>query len=373
MDFAFTEEQDAVRELAARILGDLSTPERLREIEASADRIDRKLWTELGSAGLLGVALPESCGGAGLGFLAAAIVAEEVGRHAGAVPFTASVVLGAGPIAEFGTEAQQQKWLPSAVAGDTILTAALVEYGADPWKPTFTAVRQGDGWRLDGVKAEVPVGMIADGVVVSARTEDGGVALFVVDPATAGISRRPQEATDWQIEAEMEFAGVTVGADALLVEGEAAANALTWLLERAATSFCLEVSGACQAAVKLTAAYTTEREQFGKPIATFQAVGQRAADAYIDTEAVRLTSWQAAWRLAEGLPSAAEVAVAKYWADEGAQRAVHGAQHLHGGVGVDRDYPVHRHFLRTKHLALTLGGTTPSLLRLGQILATEPV
>ncbi|HXQ60538.1 MAG TPA: acyl-CoA dehydrogenase family protein [Acidimicrobiales bacterium] len=373
MDFSFTEEQDAVRELAARILNDLSTPERLKEVEAGDERIDRKLWAELGSAGLLGVALPESCGGAGLGFLAAAIVAEEIGRHAGAVPFTASVVLGAGPIAEFGSEQQQQRWLPGVVAGDTILTGALVEPGADPWKPTLMATRDGDNWRLDGVKAEVPVGMIADAMVVSARTEDGGAALFIVDPSTAGVTRSRQETTSWQFEAEIEFAGVTVGADGVLVAGDEGEVALEWLLERAATAYCLEVSGACQAAVKLTAAYTTEREQFGKPIATFQAVGQRAADAYIDTEAVRLTSWQAAWRLAEGLPAAAEVAVAKYWADEGAQRAVHGAQHLHGGVGVDRDYPLHRHFLRTKHLALTLGGTTPSLLRLGHFLATEPV
>src|SRR5580704_12838465 len=109
MDFSFTEEQDAVRELAARILTDLSTPERLKEVEASEDRIDRKLWAELGSAGLLGVGLPEANGGAGLGFLAAAIVAEEVGRHAGAIPFTASVVLAAGPIAEFGSDEQKQK------------------------------------------------------------------------------------------------------------------------------------------------------------------------------------------------------------------------------------------------------------------------
>jgi acyl-CoA dehydrogenase len=373
MDFAFTEEQDALRELAARILGDLSTPERLKEVEATEDRVDRKVWAELGSAGLLGVALPESCGGAGLGFLAACIVAEEVGRHAGAVPFVASVVLGAGPIAEFGHEEQQRRWLPGAVSGETILSAALVEAGADPWKPTLAATREGEGWRLDGIKVEVPVGMIADAVVVSARTEDGGVALFVVDPSSAGVARRRQEATSWQIEAEMELTAVAVGPEALLVGGDEGQAALEWLLERATTAYCVEVAGACQAAVKLTAAYTTEREQFGKPIATFQAVGQRAADAYIDTEGVRLTAWQAAWRLAEGLPAAAEVAVAKYWADEGAQRAVHGAQHLHGGVGVDRDYPLHRYFLRTKHLALTLGGTTPSLLRLGQILATEPV
>ena len=371
MDFAFNEEQDAVRELAVRILSDLSTPERLREVEGTEDRIDRKLWAELGSAGLLGVALPESCGGAGLGFLAAAIVAEEVGRHAGAVPFTASVVLGAGPIAEFGGAEQRQTWLPGAVTGDTILTAALVEPGGDPWKPALAAVREGEGWRLDGVKAEVPVGMMADGVVVSARTDDG-VALFVIDPATSGVTRLRQEATSWQIEAEMEFSGVVVGPDALVADGEEGAFALTWLLERAATAYCLEVSGACQAAVKLTAEYTRQREQFGKPIATFQAVGQRAADAYVDAEAIRLTAWQAAWRLAEGLPADKEIAVAKFWAADGGQRVVHAAVHLHGGVGVDREYPLHRFFLNTKHIELTLGGATDQLLRLGATLAAEP-
>jgi alkylation response protein AidB-like acyl-CoA dehydrogenase len=123
----------------------------------------------------------------------------------------------------------------------------------------------------------------------------------------------------------------------------------------------------------MTAEYTKTREQFERPIATFQAVGQRAADAYIDTEAIRLTAWQAIWRLAEDLPAAAEVAVAKFWAAEGGQRVVHAAQHLHGGMGVDRDYPLFRYFLLAKQLELTLGGTTPQLLALGRILADEPV
>jgi alkylation response protein AidB-like acyl-CoA dehydrogenase len=121
----------------------------------------------------------------------------------------------------------------------------------------------------------------------------------------------------------------------------------------------------------MTAEYTKTREQFGRPIATFQAVGQRAADAYIDTEAVRLTALQAAWRISAGLPAEAEVAIAKFWAADGGQRVVHAAQHLHGGMGVDRDYPVHRYFLWAKHLELTLGGATHQLLRLGDILAGE--
>jgi 3-oxocholest-4-en-26-oyl-CoA dehydrogenase beta subunit len=372
VDFSFTEEQEAVRELAARIFSDLATPERLREVEETEERFDAKLWGELASAGLLGIWLPESVGGAGLGFVAAGIVAEEAGRTAAAVPYVASAVLGAGPIAEFGDGDQQRRWLVPMVAGDLVLSAALVEQGADPLDPRTTATRQGDGWRLDGTKSFVPAGMVAGAIVVSARSDEG-IGLFVIDPTAPGVSRRPQEATSRQIEAELELTGVVVGAGDVLVAGPAGAHALRWLLEHAEAALCMCVAGACDAAVKLTAQYTTTREQFGKPIATFQAVGQRAADAYIDAEAVRLTAWQAVWRLAEGLPATSEVAVAKYWADEGAQRVVHAAQHLHGGMGVDRDYPLHRYYLLTKHLALTLGGATASLLRLGDVLADEPV
>jgi alkylation response protein AidB-like acyl-CoA dehydrogenase len=131
--------------------------------------------------------------------------------------------------------------------------------------------------------------------------------------------------------------------------------------------------GVCAEAVRLTAEYTKTREQFGRPIATFQAVGQRAADAFIDTEAVRLTAWQAVWRLSAGLPAEEQVAVAKFWTAEGGQRVVHAAQHLHGGMGVDRDYPLHRYFLWAKQLELGLGGGTRSLLDLGARIAEEPV
>jgi alkylation response protein AidB-like acyl-CoA dehydrogenase len=145
------------------------------------------------------------------------------------------------------------------------------------------------------------------------------------------------------------------------------------LLERATVAYCAVMVGVCEEAVRLTAEYTKTREQFGRVIASFQAVGQRAADAYIDTEAIRLTAVQAAWRLATGLPAAEEVAVAKFWAADGGQRVVHAAQHLHGGMGVDRDYPLHRYFLWAKQLELTLGGATAHLRHLGALLASEPV
>ena len=145
------------------------------------------------------------------------------------------------------------------------------------------------------------------------------------------------------------------------------------ITEFAIAALCVMEAGACASALDLTAEYTKTRVQFDKPIATFQAVGQRAADAYVDTEGIRLTAWQAASRLSSGLPATAEVAVAKYWAAEGGQRVVHAASHLHGGVGVDRDYPLHRYFLLTEQIELTLGGAGDSLRRLGKILADEPV
>jgi alkylation response protein AidB-like acyl-CoA dehydrogenase len=148
---------------------------------------------------------------------------------------------------------------------------------------------------------------------------------------------------------------------------------VAWLVEQAQAAMCVMASGACAAALELTANYTKSREQFGRPIASFQAVSQRAADAYIDTEAVRLTAWQAAWRLDTGLPASEQVAIAKFWASEGAQRVVHAAHHLHGGMGVDRDYPLYRYFLLVKQLELSLGSATPSLVRLGGLLADTPV
>jgi alkylation response protein AidB-like acyl-CoA dehydrogenase len=183
-----------------------------------------------------------------------------------------------------------------------------------------------------------------------------------------------QTTTTGRPEAIVELADVTVPGERRLGGDEADGAAIVQLItEYATTALCVFESGVCAAALELTAEYAKTRVQFDKPIATFQAVGQRAADAYVDTEAIRLTAWQAASRLAGGLPAGSEIAVAKYWAAEGGQRVVHAASHLHGGVGVDRDYPLHRFFLLTRQVELTLGSANDSLRRLGRILADEPV
>ena len=370
MDFSFSEEQEAVRDLAQQILGERVTHERLKEFEGGTELVDRATWAELAKANLLGIALPDDVGGSGLGFIEVCLLLEQVGRTAAPLPVLPTIVMGALPLAEFGSSEQRSRYLPAVVAGDLILTAALVEFGADPARPTTAARPDGDGWRLDGVKICVPAGLSAGRILVPARTGEDTVGVFLVDPEGGGVTRQRQDTTSGRPEARLELSG----AHGELIGGPGDGAAIVeWIVERATVGLCALAIGVCEEALRMTAEYTKTREQFDRPIATFQAVGQRAADAYIDTEAIRLTAWQAAWRISAGLPAAHEVAIAKFWAAEGGQRVVHAAVHLHGGIGVDKDYPLHRYFLLAKEIELTLGGTTPQLLKLGAMLAAEPV
>ncbi len=351
MDFSFSADQDALRELARTVLGDAAEVARVKAALATDRGVDAALWSTMAESGLVGIGLPESVGGAGLGFLEVCIVLEEVGRAAVPVPAFAVMGLGGLALAEFGDTAS----LEDVADGTRIVTAALHEPHADPFSPA-TRWSEADG-ALTGEKVCVPAGLDAGRIVVSA---DAG--LFVVDPSSAGVTVERADTTSGVPEARV----VLDGAPAAKLAGS---EGVTWLLEHAQTAAACMVAGACAAALDLTAEYTKSREQFGRPIASFQAVSQRAADAYIDTEAVRLTAWQAAWRLDRGLPASEQVAIAKFWAAEGAQRVVHAAHHLHGGVGVDRDYPLHRYFLLVKQAELALGSATPSLQRLGRMFA----
>ena len=387
MDFNYSEEEEAVRQLAAQIFSERSTHDRLKQVETEAGDdgpIDRDLYRELANAGLLGIHLGEEFGGAGLDFVAACLVIEAAGRTAAYVPVVETMVYGALPIARFGTDSQRKAWLPGVASGEIILTAAMAELAGEVivpggTEPITSATRRGDGsWSLSGTKACVPAALVADAILVptTLREADGtanGAGVFIVGADASGLAKTRQTTTTGRPEAIVELVDVVVEPDRLLGDGTDGAAVILSIVEHATAALCIQEAGACASALELTAEYTKTRVQFEKPIATFQAVGQRAADAYVDTEAIRLTAWQAASRLAAGLPATAEVAIAKYWAAEGGQRVVHAASHLHGGVGVDRDYPLHRYFLLTEQIELTLGGANESLRRLGRILADEPV
>jgi acyl-CoA dehydrogenase len=371
MDFTFTEEQDAVRELARQVFAGHAPTERVKQIEGSETRVDRDLWRALADAGLLAIAVPEEHGGSGLGLIELGLLLEEQGRRVAPVPLWPTLVLGALPLAEFGTPEQRQRWLPGVAGGEVVLTAALSEPGAnDPFRPQTTASRDGDAWRLDGAKPSVPAGHVADRVLVPASTGDGELGVFLVDPAGPGVESTIAATTDRSKVAHLAFSGAV--AERFGAEEEDGRRATGWMLDRALVGLCALQVGVAEGALRMAAEYTSERQQFGRPLSTFQGVALKAADAYIDTEAMRVTLWQAAWRLTAGLDATREVMVAKWWAAEGGQRVVHITQHLHGGMGADVDYPVHRHFLWGKQIEDTLGGASAQLARLGHALAEAP-
>jgi alkylation response protein AidB-like acyl-CoA dehydrogenase len=365
MDFSLSEDQQAIGDLAAKLLADKSSHELQRALEKRGGlRFDRELWRAAADAGLLGISVPEAHGGAGLGFLEVAAILEQVGRRTAPIPIYETVVLAALPIAEFGSPAQAAAWLPAIANGERIATAALVEDAPS------TAVPDGGGFRISGKKLCVPAAEIADLVLVPAQVE-GRETIFLVDPKAAGVQLDPLATTSGMPESLMTLSGVRVDADAVLGKVGGGAAVRAWIELRATAALCMVSLGVCEAALELTSEYIKTRKQFDQPIAMFQAVGHRAADAFIDTEAIRLTSWQAAWRISADLEAAKQVAVAKFWCAEGAKRVVHAATHLHGGVGVDKEYPLHRFFLYARHLELALGGGTPQLLKLGKLLAAE--
>ena len=372
MDFSLTEEQRALADLAAQILADHCTLERLKAIEASDDRYDRELWAAFARAGLLGAALPERAGGSGGGFVDACLLLEQQGRRVAPIPLLSTLVWAAIPLARFGSVEQQQRYLPGVTAGELLLTAALSECRADSRAPVMTAQPEGTLWRLTGVKIGVPLAHRAAAVLVPARTTDGQIGIFIVDPRAPGVHLARQDTTNWEAHFRMELEGVPVERDALLGSLATGGEVLNWIVDRATVGLCALQSGVCQEAVRITAEYASNRKQFDKPIAMFQAVGQRMADSYIDNEAVNLTMWQAASRLADDMPSAKEIATAKYWAAEGGSRIGHAALHIHGGISIDVDYPIHRYFLWAKQMEYTLGAATPQLVHLGALIAAEP-
>ena len=370
MDFSLTETQQDLTGLTGQILGDRMTLQHLKAVERSADGFDRDTWAELAKANLLGVAVPESHAGLGFGFLDLCLVLQEIGRHVAPLPVVPTLVSGALPIAQFGSDAQQAL-LDGVVAGTTILTAALTEMLAPFDSPTTTAKPDGDGWRLDGAKTCVPYFDVASHVLVPAAVGDD-VAVFLVPTDAPGISAQKQETENHEPQFRVELDGVTVGAGALLGDVERGREILEWTIARTTVALCAIVSGVADRATRLTAQYSIDRKQFDRQIATFQAVGQRMAECFIDSQGIELTMLQAATHLDEGKVVPLEVATAKFWAAEGGSRVGHAALHVHGGISIDVDYPIHRYFLWIKQIEFTLGSATPQLLTIGRDLAATP-
>ncbi|QMU20624.1 acyl-CoA dehydrogenase family protein [Gordonia rubripertincta] len=364
MDFTHSEEQDAIRALAADVFTGRAGIDRVKQIELSDERIDRDLWRELATTGLLGVALPEGLGGGGFGLPELYVLLEQQGRHVAPVPIWQSV-LAALAIVEFGSETQKSAHVPAVAEGRGFLTIGLEEFGPYVDRDPQTTAAETDGrWTLSGAKAVVPVTHVADRAVVSATT-DTGAALFLVDLTADGVSIEQTQSTTWEI-----CGNLTFDSAAAELLGPTDGTAVEWLRDRVELALAALALGVGAGAVQQSVTYLNGRQQFGRPLATFQAVAHKLADCYIELEAMSVTLWQATQKLAAGTDPGTSVLVAKWWATEGGQNIVHRTTHLHGGMGVDTDYPVHRHLLWGKQIGATLGGSASDLARLGAKLAT---
>jgi 3-oxocholest-4-en-26-oyl-CoA dehydrogenase beta subunit len=366
VDFAFSAAQEDLAGLVRTVCGDLVTPQTQRSFDADGasggDRHDPRLWAALAKGDVLSAALPESAGGGGFGLLEQCSVLVELGRVVAPAPYRETVAVACSVLAEFGSPEQVSRWVAPALRGELVLTAALTE----PEGPATRADADGDGFVLRGTKAVVPAGTVAGVGLVPAELPTGDAGLFAVLPSDAGVSLERQVVVETGDAAWLELDGVRVDADRRVGSGP---DVLPWLTRRATVALCAQQVGVLEGALELTASYATTREQFGRPIGSFQAVSQRLADAYIDVQGARLTLWNAAWAVSAGEPATEAVATAKFWAAEAGHRVAHTCVHVHGGAGIDLDNGAHRYFTAAKRLEFELGGATSQLRTLGAALA----
>jgi len=359
VDFTLDEAEQVVADLAGEILTDKVSPEALSAIESGPEWFAADAWLALSGAGLVGIALGEDVGGGGLDLVAYGQVLRAQGASVAPLPLLPSG-LAAMAIDRFGSPEQRAALLPGVARGETVLSLGIQEPNDDRTRhPSARA----SGGVITGQKSVVEFAERASRLVVTA-TSDRGPGLFLVDPAGPGVSMTAGLSTRLE---PVHLVELDQAPAERLTEDD---DAVAWLVDRVVASLCATQLGVTEAALRMTAEYTSTREQFGRPVATFQAVTQRLADQYINVQAIRLTASTALWELARGLDAADDLRIAKWWASERATEVAHASQHCHGGMGVSVDYPLHRYTLWNKHLTTSLGAGTQQLRELGAALAS---
>lgn len=367
MEFALTGDCLDVADLAGQIFAEFAQPAQCAAIETTGG-FDAGLWQALASADLLGIPVTEEHGGAGLGIEGLVALLEQAGRRTALVPLWSVLTTGIMPIAQFGTDALRDKWLGPAMSGQKLVTGSFETHADDSTVLTGTALDSaGGGWSVSG-EVILVIGGAESAAFVLPFTDGSTIRVAVVDADRSGVTVTPQQVTNWQAAASVNLADVTVTeADLLVGDGD---QIVDWTTTRARIGLAALCTGLCAEALAITACYTSERIQFDRPLSTNQAVTQRAADAHLDTERIRLTTYKAAWHADSGEESEAAAAalIAKWWANTGGFRVVSATQHLHGGISADVDYPIHRYYLWGRQIFFTLGTAGSLEAELGDVL-----
>jgi len=359
VNFAFSDEQEQLREFVRSFLDDKSPEAAVREQMETDRGYDSDVWSQMAEQmGLQAIAIPEEYGGQGFGFVELIVVLEEMGRSLLCAPFFSSVVLAANTLLLSGDEAAKQTHLPGIASGETIATLALTEENGrwDEAGVTMTATAAGDGWTLDGTKSYVLDGHTADLILVAART-DKGVSLFSVGSGADGLTRTSLSTMDQtRKQAKLDFAGVT--ADLVGTEGEGW-PVIERVLDLAAVALAAEQVGGAQKCLDMSVEYAKVRVQFGRPIGSFQAIKHKCADMLLEVESAKSAAYYAGWCAAEMNDELPQVAsLAKSYCSEAYFHASAENIQIHGGIGFTWEHPAHLYFKRAKSSELMFGDPT---------------
>jgi alkylation response protein AidB-like acyl-CoA dehydrogenase len=349
MALVLTEEQSMLRDSARGLISDKAPVAHLRGLRDAKDAtgFSRELWKTFAEMGFTGLLVPEEFGGSGLGCVEAGVVMEEIGRTLMPSPFLATSVLAASALSRGGNAAQKQNYLPK-IADGSLLAALAIDEGAKhrPLHTAMQAVRSGNGFRLNGAKALVVDGHVADLMIVAARSAGSpgnrdGLTLFLVDAKTKGIAIERTMMVDAHNAARIEFDDVEVDADGVLGEVDQGAGLLEAVLDIGRGAVASEMVGLSEEVFGRTVAYLKDRKQFGKAIGEFQALQHRAAQLYIDIEITRAAVLKALQALdADVAKATAAVAVAKARAGATATLAVQEGVQMHGGMGMTDQFDI---------------------------------
>lgn len=361
MNLSFTEEQEILRKFARDFLDGKFPKKIIRQIEATESGYSLDSWKEMAELGWMGLPFPEKYGGAGMTFLDLAVLLEEMGRATLPGPYFSNVLLGAYPIFDVGTEEQKQRYLPKVGKGEMILTLALNEISGrcDAASIEVKALPEGDHWVLNGTKLFVPDAHIADYIICVARTDNKAepgkaISLFIVDAKAPGVKCTLLDAIAGKL-CEVVFNGVKVPKENLLGKLNQGWDEIKKAIDRAEIAMCCEMVGMVQKVLEMTVDYAKERKQFGKPIGVFQIIQHYCADIFIDSEGIRLSTYKAAWKLSEGIPYDNDIAVAKAWAIQAADKIMGLSHQVHAAMGVTIEYDLHYYTRRLKAAELTFG------------------
>ncbi len=369
MEFTLNEEQEMLKKSAQDFLKKECDRKVLKELEESESGFSRKLWEGMVGLGWMGIIVPEAYGGVGLTLLDLAVLFEAYGRAALNGPMLGTV-MGTLAILEGGSDELKGRLLPRVVSGQCVLTFAMEEpeVAYDPGCVSTQAVRRDSGYTIKGTKLFVPYAGIADDLFVVARvgkstSGDGQVAIFIVNRDAPGIQLTALKTIAGDKQFQVDFEDVPVAAGDRVGEREGGLKLVVAILQKGTAIQCAEMVGGAEYELEITAAYCRERVQFDRPIGTFQAVQHRLADMYMDVLGARLTTYQALWRLSEGMTAAREVAIAKAFTSKAVRRVAFSAQQLHAGMGYDLDHELHYYYRRAKALELKMG-TVPAQLEM---------